>query len=207
MDENKDNKGLATKLILIGLVILVALGGLYFLSGRMGNQEEVEMGGEEMTTEEPPEETAMEEEIPEEVVEEPTSDQTITEILGNTDYLSVLASAVEQAELNETLSGEGPYTVFAPSNLAFQQLPEATLDEALSDQELLTEILTYHVVSDELMSGEIVEMQGATTVQGSDLTFEVMEGNVMVNDSTVVTADIEASNGVIHVIDTVLLPE
>jgi len=120
---------------------------------------------------------------------------------------TTLATALEAAGLVDTLKGEGPFTVFAPTDDAFAALPEGTLDTLLEDpQGDLTQILTYHVVPGKVMSTDLSDGMTATTVQGSDLTFSIRDGAVYVNDVMVTTADIEASNGVIHVIDGVLIP-
>jgi uncharacterized surface protein with fasciclin (FAS1) repeats len=120
---------------------------------------------------------------------------------------TTLAQALTAAGLVETLKGEGPYTVFAPTDAAFADLPEGTVDTLLEDPKgQLTDILTYHVVPGEVMSADITDGMTAETVQGGELTFSVEDGTVMVNGATVTTADIETSNGVIHVIDSVLLP-
>ncbi|MFX0545841.1 fasciclin domain-containing protein [Roseovarius sp. S1116L3] len=120
---------------------------------------------------------------------------------------STLVAAVEAAGLVETLKGEGPFTVFAPTDDAFAALPEGTVEDLLKpeNKDKLTAILTYHVVSGEVMSGDLSDGMTAATVEGSDVTIKT-EGGVMVNEANVTTADIEASNGVIHVIDSVLMP-
>ncbi|WP_416208209.1 fasciclin domain-containing protein [Halomonas sp.] len=120
-----------------------------------------------------------------------------------------LVAAVEAAGLVETLKGEGPFTVFAPTDEAFGALPEGTVESLLEpeNQEQLQAILTYHVVPGNIMAEDAMAADSATTVQGQDITITTMDGSVMINDATVVQADIEASNGVIHVIDSVLMPE
>ena len=118
---------------------------------------------------------------------------------------TTLAAALEAAGLVETLKGEGPFTVFAPTDEAFAALPEGTVEGLLEDTEALTAILTYHVVPGAVMSGDLSDGMTATTVNGADVTMSVGD-SVMVNDATVTTADIEASNGVIHVIDSVIMP-
>ncbi|PVA11752.1 Nex18 symbiotically induced protein [Pelagivirga sediminicola] len=120
---------------------------------------------------------------------------------------STLVAAVEAAGLVETLKGEGPFTVFAPTDDAFAALPEGTVDDLLKPEnnDKLTAILTYHVVAGKVMSGDLSDGMTAATVQGDDVTIKT-EGGVMVNDANVTSADIEASNGVIHVIDKVLMP-
>jgi len=132
---------------------------------------------------------------------------TIVEVAsGNPDF-STLVAAVSAAGLAETLGAEGPYTVFAPTNEAFEALPAGLLDELLKpkNKEVLTQILTYHVVAGEVMSTDI-EPGDVPTVEGEDLTIAVTDGTVTVNGATVEAADVEASNGVIHVIDEVLVP-
>ena len=122
---------------------------------------------------------------------------------------TTLAAALEAANLIDTLKGEGPFTVFAPTDDAFNALPDGTLDDLLLEEnvEQLTSILTYHVVSGSVLSGELTDGQEVTTLQGETLLVSIDEdGTVKIGDATVIDADIEASNGVIHVIDTVLLP-
>lgn len=138
---------------------------------------------------------------------------------GNADF-STLVAAVKAAELVGTLSGEGPFTVFAPVNAAFEKLPEGTLDELLKPEgkQTLTSILTYHVVSGNVKAADVVKAiqdnNGSfviTTVQGNTLTASLDGENVILTDakggvSTIVLTDVEASNGVIHAIDTVVMP-
>ena len=121
---------------------------------------------------------------------------------------NTLVAAVQAAGLEETLRGDGPFTVFAPTDEAFAALPEGTVESLLLEEnrDQLVAILTYHVVAGAVMSGDLSDGMTATTVQGSDITIGTM-GGVTVNGANVVAADIEASNGVIHVIDKVLLPE
>ena len=121
---------------------------------------------------------------------------------------TTLVAAVEAAGLVETLKGEGPFTVFAPTDEAFAALPEGTVESLLlqENKDQLVAILTYHVVAGKVMSTDLTNEMMAPTVQGSELTI-MTEGGVTVNGANVVTADIKASNGVIHVIDAVLLPE
>jgi uncharacterized surface protein with fasciclin (FAS1) repeats len=147
-----------------------------------------------------------------EMEDEAMADETIVEIAaGNPDF-STLVAAVEAADLAETLSGEGPFTVFAPTNEAFAALPAETLQSLLEpeNQETLAQILTYHVVAGEVMAADVAPGE-VETVEGSPFTIEVEGGNVFIVDgqggrAQVVTTDIVASNGVIHVIDAVLLP-
>ncbi len=120
-----------------------------------------------------------------------------------------LVAAVQAADLVETLKGEGPYTVFAPTDEAFAALPEGTVESLLEEEnrDQLQSILTYHVVSGKIIAEDAMAADSATTVQGQDLTITTMDGSVMIDDATVIQADIETSNGVIHVIDSVLMPE
>ena len=120
---------------------------------------------------------------------------------------NTLVAAVQAAGLVDTLKGPGPFTVFAPTDEAFGKLPEGTIDSLLKDIPQLTKILTYHVVSGQVTAADVVKLDSATTVEGSDLKINASNGSVKVNDATVVTADVAADNGVIHVIDTVLLPQ
>ena len=130
---------------------------------------------------------------------------TIVDIaVGNPDF-STLVTALQAAELVDTLSGEGPFTVFAPTNEAFAKLPEGTIEALLADKEKLTAVLTYHVVSGKVMAADVVNLTEAPTVGGANIAIDASSG-VKINDATVISADIAASNGVIHVIDTVLLP-
>jgi uncharacterized surface protein with fasciclin (FAS1) repeats len=119
---------------------------------------------------------------------------------------TTLATALKAAGLIEALQGDGPFTVFAPTDEAFAKLPKGTLDALLKDKEALTKILLYHVVSGKVTSSQVVKLDKATTLAESDVNIKLSGKDVMINDSKVVAVDIEASNGVIHVIDTVLLP-
>jgi transforming growth factor-beta-induced protein len=132
---------------------------------------------------------------------------TIVDIAVSAGNFETLVAAVSAAGLVETLQGEGPFTVFAPTDEAFAALPEGTLEALLADpQGQLTQILLYHVVSGKVMSTDLSDGMTAETLQGSPVTFSIKDGVVKVNDATVIAADIEASNGVIHVIDAVILP-
>ena len=138
----------------------------------------------------------------------PGTPQTITDIaVGNPDF-STLVAALQAAGLAETLMGEGPFTVFAPTNEAFAKLPAGTLDELLKpeNKQKLTDILLYHVVSGSVLAADVVNLTEAETVLGQKVDVKVDMGTVMINDATVTATDILADNGVIHVIDTVLLP-
>ncbi len=129
----------------------------------------------------------------------------IVDIASSTEGFSTLVAAVDAAGLVETLKGEGPFTVFAPTDAAFAALPEGTVEGLLADIPALTNVLTYHVIAGKVMSTDLTNGMEAATVQGQTVTI-MTEGGVTVNGANVVTADIEASNGVIHVIDAVILP-
>lgn len=131
----------------------------------------------------------------------------IVDTAADAGQFTTLVSAVEAAGLVETLKGEGPFTVFAPTDEAFSALGD-TVDELLQpeNEERLTNILTYHVVPGKVMSSDLEDGMTAETVAGPELSFSVGDA-VTVNGATVVSADVEASNGVIHVIDEVLIPE
>ena len=120
---------------------------------------------------------------------------------------TTLAKALQAAGLVDTLKGPGPFTVFAPTDEAFAKLPAGTVEALLKDKEKLTAILTYHVVAGNVPSSEVVKLTSAKTVNGQDVKIKVMDGKVMVNNAQVVKADVKANNGVIHVIDTVILPK
>ncbi len=119
---------------------------------------------------------------------------------------NTLATALTEAGLIDTLKGEGPFTVFAPTDEAFAKLPEDQLAAILADKELLTSILTYHVVAGKVMAADVAALESAATVQGQSVSINTDSG-VMVDSAKVIQTDIVASNGVIHVIDTVLVPK
>ncbi|TVP78569.1 MAG: fasciclin domain-containing protein [Gemmatimonadales bacterium] len=133
-------------------------------------------------------------------------DADIVETAQAAGTFNTLLAAAEAAGLVETLQSEGPFTVFAPTDEAFDALPEGTVEALLADPEALQAILLYHVIADRVMAAQVLETDQATSVQGGYLQFNVDGDNVFVNDATVIQTDIEASNGVIHVIDSVLIP-
>lgn len=180
----------------IAVVVLVVAGVLFFM-----NQNQTDMTDESANTQ--PQTT--------ETVENTTPD--IVETASNTESLSTLVTAVQAADLVETLQGEGPFTVLAPTNAAFDALPEGTLNDLLlpENKDTLAGILTYHVISGEVLSSDLTDGQVVTTVQGEELTVSLMDGMVMFTDAkggsaTVTTADVRAGNGVVHIIDAVLMP-
>ena len=118
---------------------------------------------------------------------------------------NTLVTAVKAANLLETLSGAGPFTIFAPTDDAFAKLPSGTLEELLKDIPKLTSILTYHIVQGKVTSKDVIKLTSAKTLQGEVITIDTQNG-VKINNASVIIKDIEASNGVIHVIDTVILP-
>ena len=187
-----------TGLIVGAAVVLLALvgGGLYFAS--QSDTDTADSTANQQTASE----------------SQPADRQTIVDAASANENFSTLVAAVKAAELVETLSGEGPFTVFAPTNAAFDKLPEGTLDSLLlaENKETLKSILTYHVVSGEVLSSQLSDGQVVTTVNGADLTVEISEGmvylvDVMGNRATVTQADIKVDNGVIHAIDTVVMPQ
>jgi len=117
-----------------------------------------------------------------------------------------LVTAVQEAGLVETLSGEGPFTVFAPNDAAFAKIPSEDLNALIADKDALTNVLTYHVVAGKVMAADVVNLSEAETVQGSTVDITVENGEVMVDGAKVIATDIETSNGVIHVIDSVIMP-
>lgn len=132
-----------------------------------------------------------------------TSDIVDTAIAAGS--FTTLAAALGAAGLVETLKGPGPFTVFAPTDDAFAALPDGAVDGLLADTAALAKVLTYHVVSGRVMSGDLTDGMTAPTVGGANLTISLADG-ASVNGASITQADIEASNGVIHVIDTVLMP-
>ena len=120
---------------------------------------------------------------------------------------NTLVTAVKAAGLVETLKGEGPFTVFAPTDAAFAKVPTDTLNALLADKAALANVLTYHVVAGKVMAADVVKLTSAETVQGQAVSIEVKDGRVYVDGAQVVTTDLKASNGVVHVIDAVILPK
>jgi len=199
------SRSLPTKLGALGLAAVLTLAAC----GSDGSEGSSAPSGDEETTAPADQETttsAMAEEEAEEA-------GTIVDVAaGNPDF-ETLVTAVTAADLGETLSGEGPFTVFAPTNEAFAALPEGTLDTLLdpANKDQLAAILTYHVVAGKVMAADLTDGQEIETVQGGTLTVGIDGDTVTLTDenggvATVTAADVEASNGVIHVIDTVVTP-
>jgi uncharacterized surface protein with fasciclin (FAS1) repeats len=136
---------------------------------------------------------------------------TIVEIASSDPRFTILAKAVTEAGLVEALSGEGPFTVFAPTNEAFEQALielDMSAEELFSDKELLSTVLKYHVVSGKVMSTDLSDGMEVKTLIEDEIEFEISEEGTLINgESKIIDVDIEASNGIIHVIDTVLIPE
>ena len=148
----------------------------------------------------------MDEAVVEEVVVEEEEFISIAEIAVADGRFTTLVAALTAADLVETLSGDGTFTVFAPTDDAFAALPEGMVDGLLADTESLTQVLLYHVVGDVVMAESVVKFSAATTLQGTYVSVKVDDGKVFINDAQVIITDLKANNGVIHVIDKVLLP-
>ena len=135
--------------------------------------------------------------------------KTIVETAVSSEKFPALVAALKAADLVDTLSGKGPFTVFAPTEEAFQKLPKGTIETLLKpeNKDKLKDILTYHVVSGDVASTAAVKLTSAKAVTGKEIAFKVVDGNLFLNDSKVIKTDLKCANGVIHVIDTVLLPK
>jgi len=135
------------------------------------------------------------------------AEQDIVDTAVNAGSFETLVTAVKAAGLVDTLKGDGPFTVFAPTDAAFAKLPEGTVEALLNDKEKLAAILTYHVVPGKVMAKDVAGMSTAKTANGQTLNIKAEDGVVMVDNAKVVQVDIPCSNGVIHVIDTVVMPK
>ena len=137
-----------------------------------------------------------------------TCDKTVVEVAVAGKDFKTLVAAVKAADLVDALGGEGPFTVFAPTDAAFAKLPEGTVAELVKpeNKEKLISILTYHVVPGKVMAKDVVKLTGAKTLQGTEAKIKVKDGTVMVDKAKVVKTDIPCKNGVIHVIDSVIIP-
>lgn len=138
-----------------------------------------------------------------------TASKDIVDTAVSAGSFKTLAAAVTAAGLVDTLKGKGPFTVFAPTDEAFAKLPKGTVEELVKpeNKDKLVAILTYHVVAGNVTAAHVVKLSSAKTVQGSEVSIQVVDGKVKVDGATVVKADVKASNGVIHVIDSVILPK
>ena len=134
-------------------------------------------------------------------------DQDIITIAEEAGSFSTLATALKEVNLIEALKSEGPFTVFAPTDEAFAKLPEGTLENLLKDKDALAEILKYHVVSGNFSSEDVTQYNSAKTLSNNEFTIELKGGHILIDNAKVITADIKASNGTIHIIDSVLIPE
>jgi uncharacterized surface protein with fasciclin (FAS1) repeats len=174
-----------------GLVVLALLiGGIVYFVNRDNNNEVASSQNNTMT----------------EQAAEAQKTQTIVDVAASDPNFSTLVTAVKAAGLAETLSGQGPFTVFAPTNDAFNSLPAGTLENLLQNPEQLKSILTYHVVPGNVMAADVVKIPSAVTVNGKPVNVTVEGQTVKINDANVTKTDIKTDNGVIHVIDKVLLP-
>ena len=140
------------------------------------------------------------------VAQSPKATKNIVELASSDPQFSTLVTAVKAAGLVETLSAAGPYTVFAPTNDAFAKLPAGTLDSLLADPAKLKSVLTYHVVSGDVKAADVVKLTSTSTVNGKTLPIAVDGSTVKVGVATVIKTDLAATNGTVHVIDTVLVP-
>jgi len=133
--------------------------------------------------------------------------KSIVETAVSAGQFNTLVTALKAADLVEVLSGPGPFTVFAPTDDAFAKLPKGTVEALLKNKDQLKAVLTYHVVAGKVMASDVVNLNSVKTVNGQKIAIKVKSGTVMVDNAKVVMTDIECSNGVIHVIDAVILPK
>lgn len=138
--------------------------------------------------------------------DEKAAEKDIVETAVEAGQFKTLVTAVKAAELVETLKGKGPFTVFAPTDEAFAKVPKATLEGLLKNKKALAGVLTYHVVAGKVMAADVVKLTTANTVQGKSVNIVTKDGKVTINGANVLKTDIVCSNGVIHVIDAVILP-
>jgi len=138
--------------------------------------------------------------------DEKAAEKDIVETAVEAGQFKTLVTAVKAAELVETLKGKGPFTVFAPTDEAFAKVPKDKLEALLKDKKALTAVLTYHVVPGKVMAADVVKLNSAKTLQGKSLTIVTKDGKVTINGANVLKTDIVCGNGVIHVIDAVILP-
>ena len=134
-------------------------------------------------------------------------DMLIIQTASNTEKCNTFIAALKAAHLSDSLNQTGPFTVFAPCDDAFAKLPAGTIEGMLKDKDRLASLLTYHILQGEVMAKEIATMQYVKTLQGEDVTITVIQGSIMINNAKVLQADIQCSNGIIYIIDTVLIPK
>jgi len=183
-------------MIMVGVGILIlALAGGYIFMNMQDSKDSMTKSPQVTTT------------TTTETDNESMNNKNIVVVAKEAGNFTTLLAAAQAAGLVETLTGTGPYTVFAPTDEAFAKLPAGTVESLLKDKEKLAQILTYHVVTGKVMAKDVAGMDSATTVQGGKVIIKTENGKVMINNATVTAADIEASNGIIHVIDTVLMPQ
>ena len=178
-------EGSKSKAVIIAIAAVVVIGGGVMLATR---KDDTKKDAKTETT------------------QQQASEKNIVQTAISDPQFSTLVTALQTAGLVDTLSGEGPFTVFAPTNEAFDKLPAGTLDALLMDPAKLKSILLYHVVSGNVKAADVVKLTSAKTVEGQDVKITVDGSTVKVNDATVTKTDIETKNGTIHVIDTVLIP-
>lgn len=185
--------------VIIAFVVVLAVGIVGYLLTAGGNSKTPVETKEVMN----------QNEVTNSMEEVTMTNKTIVDVAQEAGNFKTLLAAVQAAGLVETLQSEGPFTVFAPTDAAFAALPAGTVEDLLKpeNKEKLVSILTYHVVPGKVMSTDVVNLTSAKTVQGSDIAIKVESGTVMIDAAKVVTPDIEASNGVIHVIDSVIMPK
>jgi transforming growth factor-beta-induced protein len=182
-----------SKIALVAIAAVVIIGGGIFLATNNKDDKSATNTTNSSQTQQKP-------------ATEEMNSQNIVEVASSNPDFSTLVTAIKAAGLVETLSGEGPFTVFAPTNAAFDKLPAGTLDSLIADPAKLKAILTYHVVAGDVKAADVVKLTSAKTVNGGEVKIAVDGSNVKVNDASVTKTDIMTSNGTIHVIDTVLLP-
>ncbi|MCA9344817.1 fasciclin domain-containing protein [Candidatus Saccharibacteria bacterium] len=195
----EDNK--KTGIIIGGFVALLLIGGIIFAVVNNSDSDSNTASNDTQS------------QVAEDTTDQTEEDNTIVGLAVATDDLSTLVTAVTAADLADTLSGEGPYTVFAPTNAAFAKLGD-TVDTLLKpeNKDQLAGILTYHVVAGNVMASDLSDGQKIKTVNGEELTVKIANGNVYIVDAKggealVTTADVKADNGVVHIVDAVLLPQ
>ena len=190
-------EGNTSKILGVIIALVIVVGGIVLFTGSDDEDESTDTANTSQQAEDQAEAPAEE------------ASSTIVDLAVATEALSTLVDAVTAADLVETLSNpDANFTVFAPTNDAFAALPEGTLESLLAQEGLtdLTSILTYHVVDGEVFSSDLTDGQVVETLQGGTLTVSIEDGVVMINDAIVVTPDVDASNGVVNVIDGVLTP-
>ncbi len=198
-------KGSSKITALIALLAVVIIGGGALLM--MNNDSD------DMTTNTTQSDQSAQNTQSQKQTEKKETAKTIVTLASETEPLSTLVAGVKAADLVDTLQGDGPFTVFAPTNDAFNALPDGTLETLLKpeNKSQLASILTYHVVAGNVLSSDLSDGQMVTTVQGEKLTVKILNGKVYIvdakgNEALVEQADVDASNGVVHIIDSVLLP-